>query len=145
MSPSINHSYLCRKILLAIEQSEHWEAWPELSLDIDNGVIPDLAVYERGALRPDFKEDHIKCTVLPRLIIEVASPTQTMHELMLKAERLLKVGIPAIWTIEPYGKIIYVSTPHGRKVELAGVIEYDGLRVDFARIFDLEPNGARNA
>ena len=51
---------------------------------------------------------------------------------------MINIGIPAVWTIEPYGKVIYVSTPQGRKVEIAGVIEYDDLRVDFARLFSFE-------
>ncbi|MDS4040542.1 MAG: Uma2 family endonuclease [Candidatus Competibacter sp.] len=135
MSPSLNHSYLCRKIILEIEKTEQWEAWPELTLNIESGLIPDIAVYPRDGLKPNFMEDTMKCDVLPQLIIDVASPSQSMHDLMAKAARFLKPGVPAVWTVEPYGQIVYVSTLQGRKVELAGVVESAGVAIDFARIF----------
>ncbi|MDG4597152.1 MAG: Uma2 family endonuclease [Candidatus Contendobacter sp.] len=135
MSPSVNHSYLCKKILLAIEQTEQWEAWPELTLDIESGLIPDIAVYPRGGLKPNFMQDAMKCDVLPQLVIEVASPSQAIQDLMTKADRFVQSGIPAVWTVEPYGQIVYVSTLQGRKVKLAGVVESAGVTVDFGRVF----------
>ena len=54
MSPSINHSYLCKQLIIAIETTEQWEAWPKLTLNIDSGLIPDLAVYPRGKIKPNF-------------------------------------------------------------------------------------------
>ena len=135
MSPSLNHSYLCKKIILEIEKTQQWEAWPELTLNIESGLIPNIAVYARGGLQPNFREDALKCDVLPQLVIEVASPSQSMYELMAKADRFLKAGVPAIWTVEPYGQIVYVSTSAGRKVELMGVVESAGVAIDFTRVF----------
>ena len=136
MSPSLNHSYLCKKLILEIEQTAQWEAWPELTLNIESGLIPDIAVYPRDGLKPNFMEDAMKCDVLPQLIIEVASPSQSIHELMVKAGKFINAGIGAVWTIEPYGQIIYVSTQAGRKVKLAEMIESAGVTVDFSRIFN---------
>jgi Uma2 family endonuclease len=135
MSPSLNHSYLCRKIILAVEQTGQWEAWPELALAIESGLIPDIAIYPPGVLAPNFFEDQTLCAVLPKVVIEVVSPSQPIHSLMLKAGKFIKAGIPAVWIVEPYGPVIYVSTPAGRKVQLAGVVESVGVRVDFAGIF----------
>ncbi|MCP4109469.1 MAG: Uma2 family endonuclease [Desulfobacteraceae bacterium] len=135
MSPSLNHSYLCKRLIVELEKTEQWEAWPELTLDIETGIIPDIAVYERDALRPNFHEDIMKCAVLPTLVIEVVSPSQSIHELMQKAEKFLRAGIPAVWTIEPYGKIIYVSQKASRNVEVAGVVTTEGVSLDFSKIF----------
>ena len=135
MSPSINHSYLCRKIILAIEQTGQWEAWPELSLDIANGLIPDIAIYRPGVLAPNFVEDQTRCAILPHVVIEVVSPSQPIHSLMIKAGKFIKAGIPAVWTVEPYGQVIYIATSAGRQVQLAGVVESAGVRVDFTGIF----------
>nr|VFK25084.1 MAG: Putative restriction endonuclease [Candidatus Kentron sp. LPFa]VFK35949.1 MAG: Putative restriction endonuclease [Candidatus Kentron sp. LPFa] len=99
-------------------------------------MIPDIAIYERGKLQPNFHQDTIKCTVLPRLVIEVASPSQSMHDLMQKkADKFLQAGIPSVWTIEPYGKIVYISEKNIRKVETAGIITTEGIRLDFHQIF----------
>ena len=135
MSPSLNHSYLCKKLILEIEKTAQWEAWPELTLNIETGLIPDVAVYPRGSLKPDFMEDRMKCDVLPTLVIEVASPSQSIHELMVKAGKFLNAGIGAVWTIEPYGQIVYVSTHAGRKVKLAEMVESEGVAIDFSRVF----------
>ena len=136
MSPSLNHSYLCKKLILEIEKTAQWEAWPALTLNIETGLIPDVAVYPRGSLKPDFMEDRMKCDLLPTLVIEVASPSQSIHELMVKAGKFLNAGIGAVWTIEPYGQIIYVSTQTGRKVKLVGIVENEGIAVDFSLIFN---------
>jgi len=136
MSPSLNHSYLCKRIIIELEKTEQWEAWPELTLDIEAGIIPDIAVYERGALHPNFHEDTMKCAILPKLVIEIISPSQSIHDLMGKAEKFLQAGIPTVWTIEPYGKIIYVSQQGSRNVELAGPVNSEGVSLDFSRIFE---------
>lgn len=141
MGPSINHSYLCKKIIIAIEKTEKWEAWPDLSLDIESGIIADIAVYEKGKISPDFSEDKVKCDVLPQLVIEVASPSQSIHSMMLKASKFIKAGLPIVWTVEPYGKIVYVSTEQGRKVELAGMVVNEGIQIDFSKIFDIDEQG----
>lgn len=135
MGPSINHSYVCKKIIVEIEKTDKWEAWPELTLDIESGLIPDIAVYEKGKIRPNFSEDKIKCDILPYLVIEVASPSQSIHELMLKASKFIKANIAAVWTVEPYGKIIYVSTDQGNKVEMAGTVQANEFQINFSKIF----------
>ncbi|BAP57499.1 hypothetical protein THII_3202 [Thioploca ingrica] len=55
--------------------------------------------------------------------------------LLLKANKFIKSGISVVWTIEPYGNLIYISTQQGLKVELAGTLESEGIIVDFAKIF----------
>ena len=135
MSPSINHSYLCKQLIIAIETTQQWEAWPKLTLNINSGLIPDIAVYKRGEIKPNFLEDKIKCDILPHLVIEIASPSQSIHDLMLKANKFIKSGISVVWTIEPYGNLIYISTQQGRKVELASTLESEGIIVEFAKIF----------
>ncbi len=135
MSPSLNQSYLCRRIILAVEQSGQWEAWPELMLDIEGGLIPDIAIYGVGVLAPNFLEDQTRCAILPTVAVEVVSPSQPIHGLMRKAGKFLRAGIPAVWTVEPYGQVVYISTARGRQIQLAGVVENEGIRVDFASIF----------
>ncbi len=135
MSPSLNQSYLCRRIILAVEQSGQWEAWPELMLDIEGGLIPDIAIYGVGVLAPNFLEDQTRCAILPTVAVEVVSPSQPIHGLMRKAGQFLRAGVPAVWTVEPYGQVVYISTARGRQIQLAGVVENEGIRVDFASIF----------
>ena len=54
------YSYLCKQLIVAIEATEQWEVWPELTLNIDSVLIPSIAVYQRGKIKPYFLEDKIK-------------------------------------------------------------------------------------
>ena len=135
MSPSLNHSYLCKKIIVAIEQSEQWEAWPELALNIEGGLVPDIAIYRKGLIKPDFAEDKIRCEVLPQLVIEIVSPSQAVHDLMIKARKFLAAGIPAVWTVEPYGAVVYISKKNERRVVIAELVKTEEVELDFAKIF----------
>ncbi len=135
MSPSVNHSYLCKQLILLIEQTQQWEAWPELSLDIETGLIPDISVFPIGQLKPNFQKDAIKTTILPSLVIEIISPSQSIHELMQKAERFLLASIEEVWTIEPYGKLVYISTATKREVKTAGQLIFRDLNIDLDQLF----------
>jgi Uma2 family endonuclease len=72
---------------------------------------------------------------LKHLVIEIVSPSQSIYDLMFKANKFINTGIPMVWTIKPYGNLIYISTLQGRKVELAGTLESEGIIVDFVKIF----------
>lgn len=135
MSPSLNHSYICKRIIVEIEQSGKWEAWPELTLDIEGGLVPDIAIYKTGMLKPDFTEDKTRCEILPLVAVEIVSPSQSIHELMLKAQKFLRARIPAVWTVEPYGGVIYISKENETKVLIAEPVESEGVKLDFSKIF----------
>ncbi|CAN2039004.1 putative restriction endonuclease domain-containing protein [Candidatus Magnetomoraceae bacterium gMMP-15] len=137
MSLSINHSYITKKIILQIEQSDKWEAWPELTLNIKNGVIPDISVYKIGEIKPNFFFDSAKCDKLPVLAIELLSPSQGVQELMEKAEDFLNAGIPAVWVVESYAKTIIVLTKENKRTVHCDVVETEGVQVDFSAIFNL--------
>ncbi len=135
MSPSINHSYLCKQLILLIEKNQQWEACPELSLEVENGLIPDISVFPSGKLKPDFKLDAVKSKCLPELVIEIISPSQSIHDLMLKADKFLLAGIQQVWTLEPYGKLAYVSSDQGGDVKRAESLIFDTLQIDLNQLF----------
>jgi hypothetical protein len=39
--PSLNHSYICAHILKQLQKYEQFEALPELTLDVGNGLTPE--------------------------------------------------------------------------------------------------------
>ncbi|MEY2977845.1 MAG: hypothetical protein RLZZ435_1984, partial [Cyanobacteriota bacterium] len=50
--PSLNHSYICSRILRQLFAVEDIEALTELTLDIDKGLTPDICVYPIATLTP---------------------------------------------------------------------------------------------
>ena len=114
--PSLNHSYLCMEILRQLLADEEILPMPELTLDIGKGVTPDISIFSRNQIKPNFMRDVIKFQEPPRLAIEILSPTQTIQELLEKASSLVNGGVKAVWTVEPYGRTVFITTQAGEKI-----------------------------
>lgn len=50
--PSLNHSYTCTQILRQLFQQTSIFPMTELTLDIGNGLTPDISVYPFDAIHP---------------------------------------------------------------------------------------------
>ena len=133
--PSFNHSYLCGEILLCLAQNPAIKALPELTLDIDRGLTPDISVYPKEKIRPNFWQDFIKYPEMPILAIEVISASQNIQDLLEKSEMLVANGVQAVWTIEPFTNTIFVTTKDGIKKFTNQEIESEGISVDFQKVF----------
>jgi len=133
--PSFNHSYICKEVLRQLFQDENNDAFPALTLDIDNGIIPDISVYLRKQVKPDFFRDFAKYPEIPVLAIEVISASQNIQTLLEKAETLIKNGVKAVWTIEPFSRTVFVTTDKGEEIFHNQTVESEGIKVDFKRIF----------
>ncbi|MCB1192523.1 MAG: Uma2 family endonuclease [Leptospiraceae bacterium] len=133
--PSLNHSYLTKKLTILIDNMEKWEAWPELSLDL-NGFqgYPDISVYPKGELKPNFFKDTISCKKPPFLAIEITSPTQGLQKLMEKAELLVLAGIKSVWIVEPFTKSILVVGKEGIQRYQETIVTVKDISIDFAEV-----------
>lgn len=135
MSPSINHSYICTKILASFFETTEFEAFIELTLDIQNGITPDISVFKKKSIKPNFWKDKTKCDQMPLLAIEVLSPTQGMQELIDKAEILLVNNIESIWIIDSYTQSILVFEKNKQTIVHNSTVTSSGITVDFKKIF----------
>ncbi len=102
--PSLNHSYICAQIMRQLLQDEQFQPLPELTLAIDNGLTPDISIFPKEQIQPNFFEDVLKVERLPLLAIEVISSSQSIQSILDKAKLLVKAGVKAVWIIEPYGR-----------------------------------------
>lgn len=133
--PSLNHSYICLQILRQLLQNEEIAPLPELTLDIGNGLTPDISVFPAEEIQPNFFRDVSKFPQMPILAIEVISSSQTIQELLEKAEQLVKAGIKSVWTVEPHSRSVFVMTQAEEKLFHSELVENEGIRVDFAKVF----------
>jgi Uma2 family endonuclease len=133
--PSLNHSYICSKILRQLFANEKIEALTELTLDIDNGLTPDICVYPAQVIQPNFLHDVHKFPQMPMLAIEVISASQNIQTLLEKAERMIQAEIKSVWTVEPYSQTIFVTTMQGVERIYNQAIEFEAVKVDFQKIF----------
>jgi len=135
MSPSINHSYICTKILENILKNKAYQPFIELTLDIDNGITPDISVYKEKTIIPDFLEDKTRCSVIPMLAIEILSPTQGMQELIDKAKILLDAGVMTVWIVDIYARTVIFMSNEKKETIHCEKVECENLQVDFKKVF----------
>lgn len=133
--PTLNHSYICSQIMRQLLPNEQIEVLPELTLAIGNGLTPDISVYPKEEIKPNFWSDITRFEKPPLLAIEVISPSQNIQDLLEKAKLLVQSGAKAVWTIEPFGYSIWVTTEKGTKLFHNATVESEGVKVDFQRIF----------
>ncbi len=134
--PSLNHSYICANIMYQLLENTGIIALPELTLKIGNGSItPDVCVYPKEKIKPNFLQDFPKYAEMPIVAIEVISASHNIQTLLEKARKMIKAGVKAVWTIEPFGQTIFVTSAKGEEILHSQTIESEGIRVDFKKIF----------
>ena len=134
--PSFNHSYICNRILRQLFENEAIDALPELTLNIEKGITPDISVYASETVKPNFLKDYPKYPQMPILAIEVISASQNIQDLLVKADTLVAHGVKAVWTIEPFTNTIFVTTKGKEDKFTNQEIESEGIKVDFRKIFN---------
>jgi Uma2 family endonuclease len=135
--PSLNHSYICSRILRQLFDNQAIEVLPELTIDIDKGLTPDISVYKATEIQPNFSRDMTKMAQMPILVIEVISANQNIQDILEKSERLVQSGIKAAWAVEPYTRTIFVTTENGEDRIYNQTVTTENIVVDFKKIFDV--------
>ncbi len=133
--PSLNHSYICLQIIRQLLENPAIDPLPELTLAIENGITPDICVYPKAQIKPNFRRDVTRFPEPPLLAIEVISASQNIQDLLVKADLLIAHGVKAVWTVEPFTNTIFVTTRDSEEKLTNQVVESEGITVDFQRIF----------
>ena len=133
--PSLNHSYICAQVMRQLLQDDSIQPLPELTLDIDNGLTPDISVFKKEIIQPNFFEDVLKVKEMPVLAIEVISSSQNIQAILEKSKLLINSGVRTVWTVEPYGRSIFVDSGKGKPLFHEDVVESEGVKVDFKKVF----------
>lgn len=133
--PSLNHSYVCLQIMKQLIRNETMEPLPELTLDIGNGLTPDISVFPKAKIKPNWFHDVPRFRDKPAVAIEIISSSQTIQEVLQKAAQLVSAGVAAVWTIEPYSRSVFVTTKDGEVLYHGGIVATEGVEIDFSQVF----------
>jgi Uma2 family endonuclease len=136
--PSFNHSYICAQIMRQLMLDESLQPMPNLSLDIENGMNTDIAVFKKEDVKPDFFEDIFKVKKMPALTVEVMSLHQSIQEMLDRSKLLLKAWVKAVWIVEPYAKSVFVLSGREQRLFHQELVETEGIQVDFAKVFSAD-------
>ncbi|MCB0533655.1 MAG: Uma2 family endonuclease [Lewinellaceae bacterium] len=107
--PSRNHGYIQGQFLFQLKflAKNRFTCFSELSLDLANWEsVPDIAVYPKMEI--DFLHDEISMKEPPLTVIEILSPTQSLQELVSKAEKYFEHGVKSCWLVLLSVRNVYV-------------------------------------
>ena len=72
---------------------------------------------------------------MPILAIEIIASSQSIQTILEKSSLFIKSGIKTVWTVEPYSRSIFIVTDTGKRLVHENIVESDGIKVDFAKVF----------
>lgn len=133
---SLIHSYICTQLLLRLSQNEDYKPMVELTLDIDKGLTPDISVFPKEKIKPNFFQDITKYPEMPTLVVEIISASQNIQDLLDKAKLFVSHGAKAVWTVEPFTNTVFVTDKIGEKRLHNQEVESEGIKIDFRQIFN---------
>jgi len=111
--PSLNHSIIQANLIreLGVLYKKKYRIVSELSLDLsDWPSVPDICIYPKMPI--DLHQDKIAMTEAPLCAIEIISPTQTLNELVDKANKYFEHGVRFCWIVLlPLGNIHVFTSP----------------------------------
>ncbi len=117
---SLNHSTVQANLAFLLKLSKKFAVMTELSLDISQHDLskydldakeelkPDVCAYLKRPAVPDGRNDLLKVSQMPDLIIEILSPRQAVSYLVRKIKAYFELGVKSCWLVDPDQKIIIV-------------------------------------
>jgi Uma2 family endonuclease len=114
------------------------EALPEQRVQVSTTRfrIPDITILSRNS------PDKLIVRVPPVLCIEILSREDTMNEMLGRVEDYLRMGVPAVWIVNPWRREARSATPDGTiKLESESLrMEGFDVAIPVAEIFaELDP------
>jgi Uma2 family endonuclease len=137
--PSEVHGYIQGRLIARLYAHEDkYNILSELSLDLNDwGSVPDIAIYPKRKM--NFREDRIEVTTPPLCAIEILSPSQSLQELVNKANSYFQHGVKSCWLVIPSLENIYVfSSPESYSIFRSNQTLSDtalGIELELATLF----------
>lgn len=109
--PSTVHAFVSKNLLVSLEihYRQRYTILPELALERSEDIppsVPDIAIYPKFKI--DVHQDTVRRTDTPVGIIEILSPTQSLDDLIEKAETFLLAGVQSVWIVVPGLEAVFV-------------------------------------
>lgn len=115
--PSLNHSLVQASLIMCLASyANKYRFASELSLDLaDWPSVPDLSILPK--MKPDFRNDVTAVTEPPLGVVEIISPSQTLNQLVAKADAYFAHGVKSCWLVLlPLTNIYVFSSPEEYRI-----------------------------
>ena len=107
--PSKNHAIVQTNLIAELSQilKGSFRLLTEINIEFPSGNrTPDLAIYGSVEFTPG--QDEVRLQEVPRTIIEILSPKQSLTDLISKAADYFSAGVGSYWLVLPDLCSIYV-------------------------------------
>lgn len=115
---SLNHSLIQARLITRLmnRYKNKYNVASELSLELsDWPSVPDLSLYPAQPI--DLRNDVITVTEPPLGVIEIISPSQSLNQLVSKAEDYFAHGVKSCWLVLlPLANIYVFSAPENYQI-----------------------------
>lgn len=135
--PGTEHARCQARLIGQFLKSDSHDVLSELNLDLEGyRCVPDLCVY------PKQDESAIRnlawVTLAPQIAVEIISPSQTIDEMTAKIEQLLAHGVPSVWFVLPFARVITIYQKSAPLISCTAGILADpvtGVKVNVDEVF----------
>jgi Uma2 family endonuclease len=104
---------------------------------VTGSLVPDVAFInaEQVRLQEEQFPDDAANRVLPDLVIEVVSPSDSFSDVARKVTRYLGYGVKLVWVVDPKNKRVHVYTPqmpNGHILSESDILTAEGIVPDWS-------------
>jgi Uma2 family endonuclease len=135
--PSRNHGRVQTNLIGEFVQQRQFSIYSELTLNVaGTDYTPDISVYPHEPA--DFRHDESSRADMPLVAVEILSPSQSLQEVVEKAEVYLRNGVKSCWIVSPPLRTVTVLLPEGREEVFHQGVAKDpvtGISADLAKVF----------
>ncbi len=136
--PRFKHGIVQGNLIVALAAyREKYSIVSELDIELNGQPsVPDVCVYPKREVNWTAEEDPI--TEPPLIAVEILSQSQSIDELMRKAEAYLAAGVGAVWVVVPSAQTVFALKPNAKiEAYTKGIITDDatGIEVNVNEIF----------
>ena len=109
--PSFNHAFVQTALIGSFLPSREFSILSELTLELPDGgrLTPDISVYPKQT--PDWRHDVIRMKTMPKLVVEIPSPTQGFQEIANKLDLYFAHGVESVWVVQPGMQTVAIYLP----------------------------------
>lgn len=110
--PSLNHAAVQSALIVAFAPSKEFSILSELTLELPDGarLTPDISVYPR--LAKDWRHDVVRMKTMPKLAVEIPSPSQGFQEIADKLDLYFAHGVESVWVVQPGMQSVAIYLPN---------------------------------
>lgn len=72
-------------------------------------MTPDLSIYPK--LTPDWRHDIVRMKVMPKLAVEIPSPSQGFQKVADKLDVYFAHGVESVWVVQPGTQSVGIYLP----------------------------------